>query len=134
MNIDSYGYKVKTEGGAFWLYAEFKDSTENWGLQWHLENEEDNPYSPAYINPKTICRCSGVKDSDGRLIYENDYISTFRTYDGSPIYEKSLIVYDKMQWFYAVDNHKYPLVTLANHGDGINIYVVGNKFDTEEQK
>lgn len=132
MEIDKIRFKVKSREGC-WIYAGAVNDSDN-DLCFGWDTGHFIVHNSMRVHQETICFYSGLNDSNGTPIYENDYISTFRTYDGSPIYEKTLIVYDKMQWFYTVDNHKYPLVTLANHGDGINIYVVGNKFDTEEQK
>lgn len=68
---DRYLYRAKTDNG------EFVEGllTIMWG-QLHIINPNDE--NTAYqIDPQTICQCTGLKDKNGKLIWENDIVNFF---------------------------------------------------------
>ena len=42
------------------------------------------------VRPDTICRCTGLRDKNGTLIWENDIINT--------LCGKAIVVWDKAEW------------------------------------
>lgn len=87
-------------------------------------SEDDiNFYS---VDPSTVCQCTGIKDKNGKLIFENDIVETQ--------YGKAVVVWDKSEWrikwnddlIWRKDLHYW-----ANDNSW-RIEVVGNKFDNPE--
>lgn len=78
------------------------------------------------INPNTICQCTGLKDKNGNLIWENDIVETQ--------YGKAIVIWDKLEWrikwiddlIWRKDLHYW-----ANDNSW-RIEVIGNKFDNPE--
>ena len=63
---DRYLYKAKTCNGE-WVtgFLHCKDD------KWYISNKVGSPF--AYeVRPDTICQCTGLKDKNGKLIWEND--------------------------------------------------------------
>lgn len=77
------------------------------------------------IDPSTICQCTGRKDKNGKLIYENDIMVAY--YD----VENTAMVVWRECGFVAVENNSddyYPLDYFTQK----HFYVVGNIFDNPE--
>lgn len=66
---DRYLYKAKTCNGE-WVagFLHCKDD------KWYISNKAGSPF--AYeVRPDTICQCTGLKDKNGELIWENDVVN-----------------------------------------------------------
>ena len=71
---DRYLFKAKTCNGE-WVagFLHCKDD------KWYISNKAGSPF--AYeVRPDTICQCTGLKDKNGKLIWENDILEC--TWDG----------------------------------------------------
>lgn len=65
---DRYLFKAKTCNGE-WVtgFLHCKDD------KWYISNKAGSPF--AYeVRPETICQCTGLRDKNGELIWENDVI------------------------------------------------------------
>ena len=79
-----------------------------------------------YIQTKTICQCTGHKDKNSNLIWENDIVKTQ--------YGKAVVVWDKSEWrikwiddlIWRKDLHYWV------NDNSWRIEVIGNKFDNPE--
>ena len=63
-----YLYKAKTCNGE-WVtgFLHCKDD------KWYISNKVGSPF--AYeVRPDTICQCTGLRDKNGKLIWENDIL------------------------------------------------------------
>lgn len=77
------------------------------------------------IDPSTICQCTGRKDKNGKLIYENDIMVAY--YDE----ENPVMAVWRECGFVAVENNSDELCPL-DYFTQKHFYVVGNIFDNPE--
>lgn len=78
------------------------------------------------VDPNTICRCTGLKDKNGKLIWENDIINA----KGGA----GVIAWDRSEWrikwikdtIWRKDLYYWSVETV------FGIEVIGNKFDNPE--
>ena len=66
--IDTVG--ITTGGG--WRHGYISNSTD--GKRWYISNSAGRPF--AYeVCPDTICQCTGLRDKNGKPIFEHDILS-----------------------------------------------------------
>lgn len=78
------------------------------------------------IDPSTICQCTGLKDKNSNLIWENDIIETQ--------YGKAVVVWDKAEWRikWIEDTIWRRDLHFGVNEDDWECEVIGNKFDNPE--
>ncbi|MBQ3349172.1 MAG: hypothetical protein IJG38_02125 [Thermoguttaceae bacterium] len=131
MNLDRFSFKAKKINSKKWLYAGLDDSEEL--LHWLLRDENNSKYDPAWIDPETLCQCTGLRDSNGRRIYENDII---RTTDEEGKTAEFVVKYNERDMSYEADGKtaKFPLPFVKFYIErGIKWEVVGNTWDKEPE-
>lgn len=78
---DRYLYKAKQKGNEEWITGQYVKGLDMYGKEVHLIFEpatifyssgETDGWSE--IDPATICQCTGLKDKNGKLIWENDIV------------------------------------------------------------
>ena len=97
-------------------------------------SEDDiNFYS---VDPSTVCQCTGLKDKNGKLIWENDIVNGSAK-RGAAFY-RCLVLWNECKARFDVRNMdcNFPM-TLDECADdismsGFDYEVVGNKFDNPE--
>lgn len=68
---ERYRYRGITTGGG-WRHGYISHSTD--GKRWYINNSAGRPF--AYeVYPDTICQCTGLRDKNGKLIFEHDILS-----------------------------------------------------------
>lgn len=78
------------------------------------------------VDISTICQCTGLKDKNGKLIWENDIINTDKG--------KAVVIWDKAEWrikwikdtIWRKDLHFW------TNEDDWKCKAIGNKFDNPE--
>lgn len=135
---DRYLFKAKTCNGE-WV-AGFLHCKND---KWYISNKAGSPF--AYeVRPDTICQCTGLKDKNGKLIWENDILDGF-TYpylsDGIHNYYAEVCWCDNVPSF-GICTQKYPESKVAGISAGNTELmagwnsndweVIGNIFDNPE--
>lgn len=83
------------------------------------------------IDPNTICRCTGLKDKNGNLIWENDIVKHYNDDAHTEGYCTGTVLWDEnYAGFYRTSN-EYGLSKPRISSDCI-YEVVGNVFDNPE--
>ena len=144
---DRYLFKAKTCNGE-WVtgFLHCKDD------KWYISNKAGSPF--AYeVRPDTICQCTGLKDKNGKLIWENDIVD-FLGHKGLVKYEcgsfgigfKKTIDWEEITSYimpitgcenalYACENDNYISIweiywNFNDEDDSVNtVEVIGNIFD-----
>lgn len=133
---DRYLFKAKTCNGE-WVtgFLHCKDD------KWYISNKTGSPF--AYeVRPDTICQCTGLKDKNGKLIWENDIIKKdfyidYDAYANSEAYT-GRIQYEDGGWSVEITKPDgnvcvSPIIEMIAYSKDIEYCeVIGNIFDNPE--
>ncbi len=87
------------------------------------------------VNPSTICKCTGLRDKNGKLIWENDIVKrNFYLYSSETKYEErencGIVKYDKEYARFGYQCSVFAMLSESKKHDTIE--VIGNIFDNPE--
>ena len=97
--------------------------------KWYISNKVGRPFA-FEIRPESICQCTGLKDKNGKLIFQNDIMEAHIDEDFPEDVSRFKVEWNGKGW-------------VENHPDGVDreylddfdtehFKVVGNIFDNPE--
>ena len=127
MNIKDIKFKAKRIDGKGWVFGYFYEENDNAYIIENRQKESKLNRNITYsVEPTTVCQFTGLKDSDGKDIWEGDIVERviYDPFNGSAKV-KALIEYLDGAFVAITDGIPYSLYFKY-------IKVVGNKFDKEK--
>lgn len=114
---DRYLYKAKTCNGE-WVagFLHCKDD------KWYISNKAGSPFA-FEVRPDTICQCTGLKDKNGKLIWENDILNLDEGINAGCFWDEINLEWGVRTLTRTISLCCYSLAELA---------VIGNIFDNSE--
>lgn len=122
---DRYLFRGKRKDNGEWVEGCL---LKTWGALWIFSIDEK---TADLIIPSTICQCTGLKDKNGKLIWENDICDRKEQYP-------EIVEYRDGDWTldYSYASHKESGACYCNLGfyaeERKCIEVIGNIFDNPE--
>ena len=131
---DRYLFRGKRIDNGEWVEGYLYGIWEKRYILWGITNDVPNMIE---VDPSTICQCTGLKDKNGKLIWENDVVK-------ATVRQNSLCQSSSYSDFYQIsyqEKHCYFYLKKKNNNllfDGNwsyylkSIEVIGNIFDNPE--
>lgn len=126
---DRYLFKAKRIDNGEWVQGYLYGILEKKYILWGMTNDIPNMIE---VDPTTICQCTGLKDKNGKLIWENDIASYSDLITG----DKKIICieWNKMQASF-VRKYRSPMGLQYIYIDeyiASRMEIIGNIFDNPE--
>lgn len=126
---DRYLFKAKRLDNGEWVQGYLYGILEKKYILWGMTNDIPNMIE---VDPTTICQCTGLKDKNGKLIWENDIASYSDLITG----DKKIICieWNKMQASF-VRKYRSPMGLQYIYIDeyiASRMEIIGNIFDNPE--
>lgn len=110
--------------------------------KWYINNKAGSPFA-FEVRPDTICQCTGLRDKNGKLIWEGDIILFQRDNDDCPFPDKDTkkrlgkVFYKDFRTTFAIEMGKSGSGSLNDDlwkyvQNGNRVEVIGNIFDDPE--
>lgn len=134
---DRYLFKAKRIDNREWVQGYLYGIWEKRYILWGMTNDIPDMIE---VDPSTICQCTGLKDKNGKLIWENDIVKDFFSDACTPIrYGSYQNCFDSTKaehiGFYVDWSGKYTKNYRKDFGYWIHMVdteVMGNVFDDPE--
>lgn len=130
---DRYLFKAKRADNGEWVTGHYVKGLDIYAKEVHLIFEPTTIFYSSVetdgwseVDPSTICQCTGLKDRNGKLIWENDIVNTQCG--------KAIVIWDKAEWrikwikdtIWRKDLHFW------TNEDDWKCEIIGNIFDNPE--
>ena len=129
MKIENIKFKAKRLDNNSWVFGYFYEENGNTYIIENRQKESMLNRNVTYeVDPSTVCQFTGLKDCEGKEVWEGDIIED--TY-------KTEIIFDQGSFLiHSIDNNGeetfHPLFNYIEWNGRITCKVVGNKFDKEK--
>ncbi len=136
---DRYLYRAKRIDNGEWVEGFLMD--DNYINTPFNDNDVGGRFDdPVEIDPSTICQCTGLKDKNGKLIFENDIVEL---YDRNTDYKwRAVVLFGNPNCEYTWGWQLKPIVECEANTDilcwidmeesGAFCEIIGNTFDNSE--
>ena len=125
MKAENIKFKAKRLDGKGWVEGSLIRSTTGIKERAYIVDNFSSmsDYSVIGVDPSTVCQFTGLKDSEGKEIWEGDIVERkmYDLYKGI-IEAKGVIEYIEGSFYVRIDNILYALYCE-------NVRITGNKFD-----
>lgn len=120
-------FKAKRLDNGEWVKGDLVHSTSYVGISYPSDEFSDVPIVHR-VDPKTVCQFTGLKDCEGKEIWEGDIL------EGESKYEVTFIKGTFSKHFIDGNGrvYYYPLCYLEKEMRMVDSKVIGNKFDKEK--
>ncbi|MDD7637236.1 MAG: YopX family protein [Clostridiales bacterium] len=130
---DRYLFRAKRTDNGKWV--EGFPSYDEFGEIGEIEEYNKTSSVFHYIDPSTICQCTGLKDKNGKLIWENDIVKRkFRLFSGEAKYEEKencgVVKYDESYARFGYQCSVFAMLRESEKYDSLE--VIGNISDNPE--
>ena len=144
---DRYLYRAERTDNGEWvegyylfcpIQADNKHSVENFIYKHWIVTHNGNPFK---VDPSTICQCTGLRDKNGKLIWENDILSIAKSVDvisGNYFYPtipypaNVKVKWDFCAWMWETIAKKKHYIGFPDAWCHYEAEVIGNIFDNPE--
>lgn len=123
-----YLFKGKRKDNGKWVFGDLVHSVYKIGDT--CVGQYGNEVGMHEVDPGTICQCTGLKDKNGKLIWENDICDRKEKYP-------EIVKYNEGDWTldYSYSKSKkngYCYCNLGFYAERKCVEVIGNRFDNPE--
>ena len=124
--MDRYLYKAKRLNNGEWVQGYLFGIWEKRYILWGMTNDIPNMIE---VDPSTICQCTGLKDKNGKLIWENDICNYYNPEDKDGI---GIIKNGYVLWIDGTISMRHKMTPLFYLQCKDEWEVIGNIFDNKE--
>ena len=124
---DRYLFKANRIDNGEWVQGYLYGIWEKWYILWGMTNDVPNMIE---VDPSTICQCTGLKDKDGKLIWENDIISGHIDDEFPEDETRKRVVWHENGW--CTNELRCDDYEELDDFDSENFEVIGNMIDNPE--
>ena len=128
MKIENIKFKAKRLDNGEWIKGYFYEENDNTYIIENRQKESKLNRNPAYqVDPSTVCMFTGLKDCEGKELFEHDVIKNY------PFIPSEIVWSEELSGYYLKHaNGKIEGKPLGYYLSLGKFIVVGNKFDNEK--
>nr|DAY00842.1 MAG TPA: YopX protein [Caudoviricetes sp.] len=135
---ERYLFKAKRIDNGEWVQGYLYGIWEKRYILWGMTNDVPDMIE---VDPTTICQCIGLKDKNGKLIWENDVVKKhfYSIYDSCVNSEEYIGVVKLKDCAWVVDSFRgeykcaVPIFEAMTYSEDVKYFeVIGNIFDNKE--